>query len=203
MKRKVAALPWRLLYLGNNFHALHHERPDVAWYKLAEIYARERERLLADNGGYLIEPNIVTQVRSLDGEVIMRARHPQVCKPCELEAIQAARTAAQQPAEAPPDPLLDEPARMEDLFAEVDVKAVPESVTVTPEPPVKLMAELPPVNVPPSKVPVPLDVMEAAAPARPDQFAAVSQDDVETGLDSGAELPAPSDQLPNSLSQDL
>ena len=78
-------------------------------------------------GGYLVEPNIVTQVRSLDGEVIMRARHPQVCKPCELEAIQAARTAAQQPAEAPPDPLLDEPARMEDLFAEVDVKATDEN----------------------------------------------------------------------------
>lgn len=66
------------------------------------------------NGGYRVEPNIITQVRSLEGEVILRARHPQVCKPCELEAIQASRSPAQ-----PPDPLLDEPARMEDLFAEL------------------------------------------------------------------------------------
>ncbi|MBN4050240.1 fatty acid desaturase [Desulfobulbus sp. AH-315-M07] len=41
-----------LLYLNNNLHALHHERPAEAWYHLPAIHARERERLLADNGGY-------------------------------------------------------------------------------------------------------------------------------------------------------
>ena len=41
-----------LLYLNNNLHALHHERPEVAWYELPAAYRRERDRLLADNGGY-------------------------------------------------------------------------------------------------------------------------------------------------------
>lgn len=27
---------WRLLYLGNNFHALHHRRPDLPWYRLRQ-----------------------------------------------------------------------------------------------------------------------------------------------------------------------
>lgn len=43
----------RLLYLNNSFHALHHERPGVPWYALAPLYRRERERLLAGNGGFV------------------------------------------------------------------------------------------------------------------------------------------------------
>ena len=31
-----ASLFWRLLYLGNNFHALHHRRPDLPWFRLME-----------------------------------------------------------------------------------------------------------------------------------------------------------------------
>ena len=42
-----------LLYLGNNFHALHHERPDIPWYDLPRTYRAERERLLGENGGFL------------------------------------------------------------------------------------------------------------------------------------------------------
>ena len=42
-----------LLYLGNNFHALHHERPGIPWYDLPRVYRAERERLLAGNGGFL------------------------------------------------------------------------------------------------------------------------------------------------------
>ena len=42
-----------LLYLGNNFHALHHERPDIPWYDLPRTYRAERERLLDENGGFL------------------------------------------------------------------------------------------------------------------------------------------------------
>ena len=42
-----------LLYLGNNFHALHHERPGIPWYDLPHIYRKERQRLLAANGGFL------------------------------------------------------------------------------------------------------------------------------------------------------
>ena len=42
-----------LLYLGNNFHALHHERPGMPWYDLPRIYRKERQRLLTENGGFL------------------------------------------------------------------------------------------------------------------------------------------------------
>ena len=39
----VEASPfWRLLYLGNNFHALHHRRPDMAWFRLPETHRQER-----------------------------------------------------------------------------------------------------------------------------------------------------------------
>ena len=48
------ALPWRLLYLGNNYHVLHHERPAMPWYDLAAGYRAERRRLLAQNDGYLV-----------------------------------------------------------------------------------------------------------------------------------------------------
>ena len=42
-----------LLYLGNNFHALHHERPGIPWYELPRTYRAERDRVLAGNGGFL------------------------------------------------------------------------------------------------------------------------------------------------------
>lgn len=42
-----------LLYLGNNLHALHHERPGIPWYDLPRVYRAERERVLAGNGGFL------------------------------------------------------------------------------------------------------------------------------------------------------
>ena len=48
-----AGPPMMLLYLGNNFHALHHERPGIPWYELPRVYRAERRRLLADNGGFL------------------------------------------------------------------------------------------------------------------------------------------------------
>ncbi|MBM3571987.1 MAG: fatty acid desaturase [Alphaproteobacteria bacterium] len=48
-----ASWPMRLLFLNNSYHALHHERPGVAWYDLPELYGRERARLLAENGGFL------------------------------------------------------------------------------------------------------------------------------------------------------
>lgn len=38
-----AAWPWRLLFLNNNFHAVHHDLPGVPWFALPRIY-RQRER---------------------------------------------------------------------------------------------------------------------------------------------------------------
>ncbi len=40
-----------LLFLFNNLHAAHHERPGLAWYRLPNWYRQERDRLLAKNGG--------------------------------------------------------------------------------------------------------------------------------------------------------
>ncbi len=41
------------LFLNNNFHAVHHMHPRVAWYKLPALYARGRERFLRCNDGYV------------------------------------------------------------------------------------------------------------------------------------------------------
>lgn len=40
-----------LLFLFNNLHVAHHERPGVAWYRLPGFYRRERARLIGKNGG--------------------------------------------------------------------------------------------------------------------------------------------------------
>lgn len=40
-----------LLFLFNNLHSAHHERPSLAWYRLPGWYRQERERLLLRNGG--------------------------------------------------------------------------------------------------------------------------------------------------------
>lgn len=49
-----ACMFWRLLFLNNNFHAVHHDRPTVAWYKLGALWRSDREQVLSRNGGYLI-----------------------------------------------------------------------------------------------------------------------------------------------------
>ncbi len=48
-----AEWPLALLFLNNNLHALHHERPMEAWYRLPALYRRHKKRLLHQNGGYL------------------------------------------------------------------------------------------------------------------------------------------------------
>ncbi len=44
-----------LLFLNNNLHAAHHDRPGAAWHQLPGFYRRERERLLRANGGLVYE----------------------------------------------------------------------------------------------------------------------------------------------------
>ena len=44
---------WALLFLNNNLHIAHHERPKIAWYELPKYYAEEKARLVARNGNYL------------------------------------------------------------------------------------------------------------------------------------------------------
>jgi fatty acid desaturase len=43
---------WSILFLNNNLHIAHHERPALAWYKLPAYYRVEREKLLQQNNGY-------------------------------------------------------------------------------------------------------------------------------------------------------
>jgi fatty acid desaturase len=44
-----------LLFLSNNLHALHHERPGLPWYLLRRVFRDGREGILARNGGYRFE----------------------------------------------------------------------------------------------------------------------------------------------------
>jgi len=45
--------PLALLFLNNNFHAVHHMHPKAAWYKLPGIYAAKREHYLRRNEDYV------------------------------------------------------------------------------------------------------------------------------------------------------
>ncbi len=44
--------PLALLFLCNNYHAVHHAHPKVHWYKLPRLYKARREQFLTRNGGY-------------------------------------------------------------------------------------------------------------------------------------------------------
>jgi fatty acid desaturase len=44
--------PLALLFLNNNFHAVHHGNPGVAWYRLPALFAARRAAVLAGNEGY-------------------------------------------------------------------------------------------------------------------------------------------------------
>lgn len=41
-----------LLYLNNNLHVVHHDRPTTPWYQLPALFRANREHYLALNGGY-------------------------------------------------------------------------------------------------------------------------------------------------------
>ncbi|WP_205691973.1 fatty acid desaturase [Caulobacter soli] len=44
-----------LLFLNNNLHAAHHDRPGAPWHSLPAFYKRDRERLLNANGGLVYD----------------------------------------------------------------------------------------------------------------------------------------------------
>ena len=45
--------PLALLFLNNNLHVVHHMHPRLPWYRLPSVYAAQRDRFLARNGGYV------------------------------------------------------------------------------------------------------------------------------------------------------
>ena len=47
-----AGWPMSLLFLNNNLHVAHHDRPAVPWYELPAIYRAGRDRILERNGNY-------------------------------------------------------------------------------------------------------------------------------------------------------
>jgi fatty acid desaturase len=44
--------PLALLFLNNNYHAVHHAHPKVAWYKLPQMFETGRDTYLSRNFGY-------------------------------------------------------------------------------------------------------------------------------------------------------
>ncbi|MGV8987915.1 MAG: fatty acid desaturase [Cypionkella sp.] len=45
--------PLSLLFLNNNFHAVHHMHPKLAWYKLPALYLSKKEYYQRHNGDYV------------------------------------------------------------------------------------------------------------------------------------------------------
>ncbi|ABE34945.1 fatty acid desaturase family protein [Paraburkholderia xenovorans LB400] len=49
-----AAWFWRLLFLNNNYHLVHHDLPHVPWFALRRVYEASREQYVARSGGFLV-----------------------------------------------------------------------------------------------------------------------------------------------------
>lgn len=49
-----AAPFWRLLYLNNNYHVVHHAYPGQPWYRLPALYRADRANWQAVNGGFVL-----------------------------------------------------------------------------------------------------------------------------------------------------
>ena len=47
-----ASLPWRLLYLNNNYHSVHHDHPSLPWYRIPAAFRADREGYLKRNGQF-------------------------------------------------------------------------------------------------------------------------------------------------------
>ncbi|NML32940.1 fatty acid desaturase [Paraburkholderia antibiotica] len=46
---------WRLLFLNNNYHLVHHDLPQVPWFALRKVYERSRPQYIARSGGFLVQ----------------------------------------------------------------------------------------------------------------------------------------------------
>ena len=70
-----AGLFWRILYLNNNYHAVHHERPDLPWHLLRRFYLEHRAEVLGRNGGFMI-PGYLCLVRRFAMTPVDSPIHP-------------------------------------------------------------------------------------------------------------------------------
>jgi fatty acid desaturase len=48
-----AAWPWRLLFLNNNYHLVHHDLPHVPWFALRRVYEMSRRQYIERSGDFL------------------------------------------------------------------------------------------------------------------------------------------------------
>ena len=80
-----AALPWRLLYLNNNFHVVHHAYPGVQWYKIPTLYRADKAAYQERNGGFVL-PGYLYLIRHF------------AYKPVDNPILAAPATAPQRPA---------------------------------------------------------------------------------------------------------
>ena len=71
-----AGLFWRILYLNNNYHAVHHERPDLPWYALRRHYLAHRAEVLANNAGFVI-PGYLALIKRYAMTTVDSPVHPQ------------------------------------------------------------------------------------------------------------------------------
>jgi fatty acid desaturase len=79
--------PLALLFLNNNFHAVHHAHPRLPWYRLPGEYARRREEFLRRNGGYRYR-----SYAQVFGQYLLRRKDP-VAHPIWTPPEPEARTA--------------------------------------------------------------------------------------------------------------
>ncbi len=63
--------PLAVLFLNNNFHAVHHMHPSVAWYRLPQTYFSNREHYLRRNEGYFYR-----SYREVFRQFLFRAKDP-------------------------------------------------------------------------------------------------------------------------------
>jgi fatty acid desaturase len=50
-----AAWGWRLLFLNNNYHAVHHDLPHVPWFALKRVYETSHQQYVTRCGGFLVK----------------------------------------------------------------------------------------------------------------------------------------------------
>lgn len=70
-----AGLFWRILYLNNNYHAVHHERPDLPWHLVRRFYLQNRAEVLRRNGGFMI-PGYVSLMKRYAMTTVDSPVHP-------------------------------------------------------------------------------------------------------------------------------
>jgi len=91
-----AAAPWRLLYLNNNYHVVHHAYPEVPWYRIPALYAAEPAHWQAGNGGFVL-PGYLHLIRHFAFKLV---DHP---------VLDAPATAPRRATHSAPAPLKPQP----------------------------------------------------------------------------------------------